>query len=418
MIRSALPQNYTKNEGTIFEDFETFEDFVLYQQTVGYGSISPDTANYKTGTKSLKITADVREGVASYAGADKTISANLSSADVFRLWLYKPAGLIIRMNRYGTVVAYDIANIDLYFSSTSNFSKYFKYDISYGLTDGWNCVQFSKDDFINSGGESWDNTMIKLRVRVVAAAGKTANISFDSLTVGVDGLPRICVQFDNGWLSQYTEAFAYMQPRGINGTIYTISNAVGTDGYITLTQMQEMEAAGWTMANHTADHVYLTEKPDLAAVMASIGGCRDWLELNGFTRGARHIAYPAGFYNSTVFEAMAQLDMKTGRAANYNRTNIPTDNYYELNATTSLETDTLDTAKALIDNTIASKGTLMLYFHIIELTPSAGNWSIANFQGLIDYIVARKVKCVTIDEWYEGLTNPRYRSLSLARTVI
>jgi hypothetical protein len=56
-----------------------------------------------------------------------------------------------------------------------------------------------------------------------------------------------------------------------------------------------------------------------------------------------------------------------------------------------------------------------LLHSIIETPTVSAEWSIANFQSLINYIVSLKIKCVTIDEWHEGLTDPRALSISVSR---
>lgn len=62
---------------------------------------------------------------------------------------------------------------------------------------------------------------------------------------------------------------------------------------------------------------------------------------------------------------------------------------------------------------------IFLVFHaIIESPAVAENWPIADFQALIEWLVAKKVDCPTIDEWYEGLINPRHRAIPLNRQTV
>ncbi len=84
-----------------------------------------------------------------------------------------------------------------------------------------------------------------------------------------------------------------------------------------------------------------------------------------------------------------------------------------------VNTTSLTTALCWIDLAIQHNATIFLMFHQLATPASTEyDWTHANFQLLMEYIVARKIKCITIDEWYKGLTNPRWRSVPLSRVPV
>ena len=71
--------------------------------------------------------------------------------------------------------------------------------------------------------------------------------------------PRpVVITFDDGGASVYSSAFPIMQEFGFTGVSYIIYNYVGTKGYMTAAQIQEMAAAGWETGSHSLSHADLT----------------------------------------------------------------------------------------------------------------------------------------------------------------
>uniref|UniRef100_A0A7V3JAZ1 NodB homology domain-containing protein n=1 Tax=candidate division CPR3 bacterium TaxID=2268181 RepID=A0A7V3JAZ1_UNCC3 len=398
MPRLSLPQDYIKNQGNLIEDFETLSEW----STTGAVAISSDTNHFKTGTQSICFT----HTSASWGAMTKTISRSFLGTRFFHVWVYIPT----YQDRDG------IVQVVLRLSSVSNFSKYMQMLWS-GLSNlsiGWNCLGCHRDDFTNTGGESWANTMIRMRFELVRQTGAAPQLSFDSFYIDMETLPRCVIMFDDGYSSTYNVAYNYMQPRGLKGTVYMISDWIGTSGKLTQENLNTMYNAGWAIANHTSDHSNLSLLTQ-EQVQEKLIACRDALNTLGFTRSSRHVAYPYGAYSSEALAAMSACGMLTGRdtASTYNFP--PVEDLHLLHVKSCQASVSLSTAKQWIDYTLKSGSTLCLLFHDLVESPSGVNWAISDFQALIDYIIARRLKCVTIDEWYEGLTNPRYRSVPLDR---
>ncbi len=256
----------------------------------------------------------------------------------------------------------------------------------------------------------------------MSTASVEISCSYDELRTGMEHHPQLMIAFDDNRLTAYDTAYGYMKDRGLPGTMYAIKNTAGLSGYMTVGNLQTMYNNGWDIGNHTVHHNDpggLTAY-DLAGQKAEISGCTDWLIANGMPRAARHVAYPLGAYNDNTLTALADLKMLTGRIAANFQQYTPINNPYLVIGRTVVSTDSLSTVQGFIDAAYNKGVSLQLIFHkFLDSTDGTATWwTPDNFRALIDYIVARKIPCVTIDEWYTGLTNPRYRSLPPPRIPV
>lgn len=410
MTRKALPQNYILDQGVVIEDFETPGDWTPSRCTV-----ETDAVNFKTGTKSLKVT----QTTGTDATITKSVSLDLSSR-------FSSMGFWIYLHNDPS----NFKQIEILLTSTVNWSKYCQIVIVNGpFKLGWNYIKVASTptylsniaQWNNVGGESFQNTMIQLRIRVTPNTDCLCTFSLDALYAGIKAMPRVVLYFDDGFASDYDAAYAYMATRGVKGTSSIVSNLIGTVGCLTLAQMQEMYEAGWTFTNHTFDHTDITTLTTEQDVEAKIQPCTQWLIDNSMPRGAYHFVYPGGGgYNiSYVLQALSALEIKTARCGAITAPqSAPVTDYHALVCASASTMINLDYMKKLVNNAISQQTTQILVFHkLVESNPTGSEWSIADFQALIEYIVQLKIKVVTIDEWYEGLTNPRYRSVPLSRAT-
>ena len=389
--RSSLPQDYTINSGTLFEGFETFAEWS--RQSAG-GSIADETTIVKEGSHSLKLTA----ASASNCFADKTISTTFTNAGVIGMWINLP-----------TLTG--VNNIAIYLSSTTNYSKFFLRTINVtSMHEGWNYIETSREEWSNTGSEAWTNTFLRLRVRINASAG-TPSCYFDSMYIGSYRRPKVLVTFDDSWDSQYTKAFAYMNPLGMKGTIYCIASKIDTSGYMTTAQCSEVNSAGWDLGTH--GNVNLTTLSTQAEMETEISSNEAFLTSNGFTRANKHYAYPNGGYNDNAKLALAALDYKTARTIiDANQSHLYAEPYL-IKRWGIYNTTSVATAKSYIDLAIARGNSVWLNYHIIVDADADASTKVltADFQEVMDYLKTKMdaglVDVVTVSEWYNGLTMPR-----------
>jgi uncharacterized repeat protein (TIGR01451 family) len=217
--------------------------------------------------------------------------------------------------------------------------------------------------------------------------------------------PKCLVMFDDGNEAQYTKAFQYMKSQGILGTAYVNGYNIGNDGVLTISQMQEMNDAGWIIGNHGYQHLKLDEltiEQIKQVLLANI----NYLNSIGLSDGAYHVAYPGGYYNDNVLDVLKDLGVLTGRSTTEQL--IPTLNgvdLYRLPGYTIYNTTTVSMVKQYVDNAIQSNSTVLLLFHnILDSNADEYSYLTSDFQNIIDYIKSTGIECLNINELYQQAT--------------
>ncbi len=398
MSRSALPQNYTINPGTLWQDFEgDLSDWAI--DVTGIKTI--DTVNFHTGAQSMKLTVVPAQA---YASVVKTFGTPVDLRQAGKLvhwWFYchDDPGVTV-------------SSFQFWLTSAGPYYVSNQFGPSTIIKPGWNhCVMR------RATGDSNFNwaAVTKLTIKIYAVSGQTPSVSLDSIYIGVEQLPRCLITFDDGYSTVYTEGFSYMNSKGLRGTLYIIPGVIGQASYMTLAQLDEMYAAGWAVANHTYHHSGNLPGHTQVYIENELTTCTDWLLDHGYTRAAYHVAYPGGAYDDTVLAAMSSSGGVTGRTVISTVDAVPVVDLRLLRSNMLTSSQSLAQIKLSVDDVVLKQGVLILHTHNLLATATANSWDITSFRALIDYLIARKVRCVTIDEWYKGLTNPRYRSLPLIK---
>lgn len=131
-------------------------------------------------------------------------------------------------------------------------------------------------------------------------------IWFDDLSlVEMPDVPKLMIQWDDGFESQYTEGFPIQSRYDIPSTIFVITDRIGGEGYLTLEQLEEMYDHGWEIASHLMTHPRLSElSPEEQET--EIRGAKDWLIDHGFEADAEYFAYPFGDYDQSSYELIKE----------------------------------------------------------------------------------------------------------------
>jgi len=400
MPRSALPQNYQIHDPIWTEGFEDLSSWTKGGDAEGIAEA--DTENFKEGSQSL-----VMRPVTDWPGVTftKTVDLDLSSLASFTYWIYTPEAT------YGS--------LEIDFSPDANVAR--KMSIAESLhTSGfeprgkWIRKIFSKSDFTVVGNTRWDDHIIRVFIRLVGGSVPRPRPNIDGFRADARFIPKCVVMFDDTHDTDYTVAFPYMSARNIPGTCYLNSDNVGAPGRCTLSQIQTMYDAGWAICGHTASHTIIAGLP-LDEQEYYISTTQDYLEQHGLTRCKDYFTYPNNSADDVSFQACANRGIVCARAGGNALTGLPVDNKYYLPSYAVQHNTTVSTVIAWINKTIATGHSIFLFFHSIVENPPTYQCDPAVFRGVIDYLYNMRplIKCVTIDEWYNGLTNPRYRSLPM-----
>ncbi len=383
-----LPKDLIINEGVLREDFETLDGWGVSGSASGYSAVI-DTTNYKAGTNSIKLTTPSGGNVIVSKSVNWDLSAQAEQGN-FRLWVYV----------YGTS---EPAGFQIHLSNDAGFQNYYVARYGSGIRfrnrPGWNLINLRKSDWtVGGGAPSWTSPTVGIRFRV---DGVTADsYSLDGLYSGVIARPAILFTFDDGKISLYTQAYAYMKTRNVRGTGYPVTDWVNGTNQATWPQLQEMYAAGWTIGNHTKTHSHLPSLSE-ADQESELMGARSALNAHGLTN-VDYVCYPYGEYDNNTLTAMANLGMHNGRTLLYGNFVSPVAAPYEIPQREIASSVALSTAESWVDTAKSRQEILVIVFHVISANPApdSDDWSIDNFQSLVDYGIQQGVPIITMDDLY------------------
>ena len=383
-----LPKDLIINQGALRDDFETLGGWSVSGSASGYSAVI-DTMNYKVGTNSIKLTTPSGGNVIVAKSVNWDLSAEAEQGN-FRLWVYV----------YGTS---EPAGFQIHLSNDAGFQNYYVPRYGSGIRfrnrPGSKLINLRKSDWTVGGGSpSWTSPTVGIKFRV---DGTTADsYSLDGLYSGVIARPAILFTFDDGKSSLYTQAYAYMKTRNVRGTGYPVTDWVNGTHQATWLQLQEMYAAGWTIGNHTKTHSHL---PSLSEVdqESELMGARSALNAHGITN-VDYVCYPFGEYDNNTLTAMTNLGMHNGRTLLYGNFVSPVVAPYEIPQREIASSVALSSAETWVDTARSRQEILVIVFHDISADPApdSNDWSIGNFQSLVDYSIQQGVPIITMDDLY------------------
>lgn len=125
----------------------------------------------------------------------------------------------------------------------------------------------------------------------------------------------IAITFDDGYESNYTNAFPVLKKVGLHATIFIIPALVGTEGYLNWNQIIEMSESGFVgIGSHTMTHPWLPTQP-VQKLDPEIRDSKIAIE-NRLNKEAAAFSYPLGGFNKDVREKVAQAGYKIAVATN------------------------------------------------------------------------------------------------------
>jgi peptidoglycan/xylan/chitin deacetylase (PgdA/CDA1 family) len=139
---------------------------------------------------------------------------------------------------------------------------------------------------------------------------------YDSWTRGTR-LPRrpVVVSFDDGYLSQYTEAFPVLRAHHWPGVLNLEVNFLQPVGGLRPWRVRRLIAAGWEVDAHTLTHPDLT-RLDRAQLWHEVDGSRIAIRRE-FHVPVDFFCYPAGRYNAHVIAAVKLAGFLGATTTNY-----------------------------------------------------------------------------------------------------
>ena len=207
------------------------------------------------------------------------------------------------------------------------------------------------------------------------------------------------ITFDDGLESVYTVAFPMMKAKGIPGTVFVVTDKIGTAGHMTWEQLKEMQNAGWTIANHTSNHISLVTSSLSNAIRAVEAGAQA-LSSRGFN-GAYYLAAPYNAMNATVASYLGNVVKLTrlGEVYGISKNEIKSSNK-TLRARSIKRYDSVQTIFTNDYGYNKSMGwAKCLNFHGIGEVADDYYYSKANFGSLLDKLISDGALFYSVDQY-------------------
>jgi hypothetical protein len=260
-----------------------------------------------------------------------------------------------------------------------------------------------------SGGLVWSSAMTYMQVQVKCLGTTGGQVKVHGVFRRQMARPKLIIDFDDALGTVYTQAFPYMAKYGLVGNVCIIADTVGTAGYCTEAQLDEMYAAGWDMSVHG---FYAHDSGALgtyATILADVEHNRDYVAAR-WPRAMHHYVYPAGKVVSTdnaSKSALTAAGMITARMTNYShQVTAPwgVDDPLCLYGT-GIKNNNSAALLSSLDEAISSGATCRHFGHKIPVTVSdiTVDESVADWRLYVDGVATRvsagKVDVVTISQW-------------------
>jgi len=158
-------------------------------------------------------------------------------------------------------------------------------------------------------------------------------IDFDDLVQGIKEGARfapntVVIHFDDGYEDNYINAFPILKKYQFPAMVFLVSDAIGTPGFMSWEQVEDLERYDFLAGAHTRTHQHL---PDLSVEKAreEIQGSKRIIESKLGHR-VDYFVYPSGGFNDQVKSIVAEAGYKAAATTNRGRDRLNRD-VFELN---------------------------------------------------------------------------------------
>lgn len=212
----------------------------------------------------------------------------------------------------------NLTNITVYVSSQASVTtKFFSFQqAAAGLINGWNILYKHRQALTVNGGEVFTDPIRNVMVRCDSNGSGDVTVNWDSVWFLGQHRPKHLWWFDDGFDGVYTIAYPYMLARGLKGNLAICRDLIGGANYMTLAQVQEIYASGWSVVNHTTNHTNLTTVSTAQELIDIITPNAEWLRSTvGVTDGGHWFVPPQGGMNALADSVVADLGYTNVRLA-------------------------------------------------------------------------------------------------------
>lgn len=218
--------------------------------------------------------------------------------------------------------------------------------------------------------------------------------------------PIVSFTSDDGKIETYTKFKPIFEAERVPCNICLITNSVGTDGFMTLEQIQEVKSLGWTVASHTQTHLNAStatpEELDTEYKAAS-----EYLRANGLDHDI--LVYPYGVVtDQAIATARKYYKMAVNIVGNPADNSLPNVSNYNMKRVAGLSQPrgagpSLASIKSVIDSLSITN-----YWLIFEDHAHYADWTedlLDDLQELIQYIKSKNIPIVNLQDGFNMRCN-------------
>jgi peptidoglycan/xylan/chitin deacetylase (PgdA/CDA1 family) len=156
--------------------------------------------------------------------------------------------------------------------------------------------------------------------------------------------PSVCITFDDGCETDLIAAAPVLQEFRLGATFYVTAGRLGIAGYLSETQLRELDAQRFEIGCHSMTHAYLSDLGE-AQLNREIGDAKDRIEqIVGHK--IEHLSCPGGRYNQHALEMARRAGFKTVANSEFHANTAAT-NRYQLGRVAMLRDLTIDEFSAV-----------------------------------------------------------------------
>jgi peptidoglycan/xylan/chitin deacetylase (PgdA/CDA1 family) len=121
--------------------------------------------------------------------------------------------------------------------------------------------------------------------------------------------PNVCITFDDGCETDLIAAAPVLREFGFNATFYLTAGFLGTPGYLSKKQVQELDALGFEIGCHSMTHAYLSDLGDPELKREIVDAKLQIEQIVG--QGIQHFSCPGGRFDRRTIEVARRAGFQT-----------------------------------------------------------------------------------------------------------
>lgn len=218
--------------------------------------------------------------------------------------------------------------------------------------------------------------------------GKKFKVLIDDLRkVPKGNKGKVMLQFDDGFITTYENAFPMLKEKGWTGSAAIIPNAVGADNYVTEQMMREMSDAGWDMIAHYGQPLTGMSPEDQKQELQQ---AKQYLDVKGFGKGANHFAVPNHRLNKAALDNISNLfETAYLQGGGPSNAKLPSNPHF----ISRVNGASIRGSRRIINMAAEFNQLAVLYFH--EIGDGDGWLPKQDFQKILDHIEKKEVDVIT-----------------------